>query len=514
VSGRFARLTLVWLALVALAAPPASHASREPVRGIRVGFLRPGGGYRVETLPIDTYVARVVAGESVRGSAPAALEALAITVRTFALANLGRHRADGFDLCDQTHCQVLRPATAATERASAATSGRVLVHDGEPASIYYSASCGGRTEIPSAVWPGAADPSYLPSRRDEACEGQPSWSVDLSAGELQRALGRAGYRGRHLRDLRVVSRDVSGRVAELRLDGLSPGELTGQDLRVAVGRALGWQYIRSTAFTVAKRGDTYAFKGHGSGHGVGLCVIGSANLAADGQSAAQILSRYFPGLAIGSLTGDETAPAADAPASRPTPAAPATPSGARAVAGPRIAIALPDGDQGEQAALTALVGLARDQMAAALGLAVPLRVTVRFHATIDDYERATGRAWFTSGAIAGGELQMPPPGLLRSRGLLERAIRQDLVRLMTEPVLAGRPLWVREGAAAYFADGPPADRAVDGSPFVRPPAPDRCPRDAELARPSSVGELATAWARARVCFAHALARTGDWRRIR
>ena len=41
-------------------------------------------------------------------SPPAALEALAITIRTYALANRDRHRADGFDLCDETHCQVVR----------------------------------------------------------------------------------------------------------------------------------------------------------------------------------------------------------------------------------------------------------------------------------------------------------------------------------------------------------------------------------------------------------------------
>ncbi len=81
---------------------------------------------RVTTVPLETYVARVLAGEAGRDSQPAALEALAIAVRTYTLANRGRHRADGFDLCDETHCQVMRTATAATERAAAATAGRVL----------------------------------------------------------------------------------------------------------------------------------------------------------------------------------------------------------------------------------------------------------------------------------------------------------------------------------------------------------------------------------------------------
>src|SRR5206468_10119770 len=146
---------------------PVPAARVEP---LRVGALQPGGGYTIATLPLETYVARVVAGEAARDSPPAALEALAITVRTFALANRGRHHADGFDVCDQTHCQVLRAATAATDRAAVATAGRVLMaHGSAIAAVFYSASCGGRTEIPSEVWPGADDPPYLPSHRDDAC---------------------------------------------------------------------------------------------------------------------------------------------------------------------------------------------------------------------------------------------------------------------------------------------------------------------------------------------------------
>ncbi|MGH8712802.1 MAG: SpoIID/LytB domain-containing protein, partial [Casimicrobiaceae bacterium] len=131
---------------------------------VRVGFLKPGGGYRVETIPLETYVARVLAGEALRDSRPAALDALAITIRTFALANRGRHRADGFDLCDQTHCQVLRAATPSTTRAADDTAGRILLRDAAThaaASVYFSASCGGHTEVPSAVWPGAEDPPFL-----------------------------------------------------------------------------------------------------------------------------------------------------------------------------------------------------------------------------------------------------------------------------------------------------------------------------------------------------------------
>ncbi|MGE5244052.1 MAG: SpoIID/LytB domain-containing protein [Betaproteobacteria bacterium] len=511
------RSVYVAVALLALSIEPpaiaertASTERRDGVQ-IRVGFLRPDGGYRIEALPLERYVARVLAGEAARGSGPAALEALAITVRTFALANLGRHRADGFDLCDQTHCQVVRTATAATEHAAAATAGEVLLYDGAPASIYYTASCGGRTEIPSAVWPGADDPPYLPSREDDACGGAPEWSAELSARDLQRALTRAGFDGRRLRDVQVVGRDASGRVAQLRLEGLTPDVVSGQDLRVAVGRTLGWLLIRSTAFEVRRRGDRYRFTGHGSGHGVGLCVIGSARLAADGESAAQILGRYFPGLEIASAAGDGFEAVPHAPSTRESPKA--VPHGRLDAS---ILVVLPDADEGERGVVTSLVARARDDLARTLGVEAPPRVTVRFHATADGYERSTGRPWFTAGAIVNQELHMPPLMALRDRGVLERAVRQDLVRLMTGRALADRPMWVREGAAVYFADTAADRTALDapGSPFVRPQPRRSCPSDLELTSPVSIGALSNTYARARACFEQALERAKDWRRIK
>jgi SpoIID/LytB domain protein len=449
----------------------------------------------------------VLAGEAARDSPPAALEALAITVRTFALANRGRHRADGFDLCDQTHCQVLRAATAATERAASATASLVLLRGGVPASVYYSASCGGQTEIPSAVWPGAEDPPFLPSRPDDACGGGPVWTAEIGESDFVRALRAAGFRGDRVREMRIVARDGSGRVARLRIDGLEPAEISGQDLRVVVGRTLGWQHIMSTAFELRRVGNAYQFTGHGAGHGVGLCVIGSVGLAAAGKDAAGILDRYFPGLEVGSpgssavVSAPEPFSTAGARAGDPVGAAPAAPV-------PEV--------------LVSLTRRARDELARELGAAVPARVTLRFHPTTDSYERATGQAWFTSGAVANGEVHLLPLTTLRDRGVLERTIRRELVRVMTDRALAGRPSWVREGAASYFADRVGISRVKGDRPIpgegdastFRPQPRASCPSDGELLRPVSAGALTNAYARARACFARQIAAGKVWRDVR
>ena len=125
-------------------------------------------------------------------------------------------------------------------------------------------------------------------------------------------------------------------------------------------------------------------------------------------------------------------------------------------------------------------------------------ITLRFHPTTDDYERATGQAWFTSGAVVNNELHLLPLAVLRDRGVLERTIRHELVHVMTDSALGKRPAWVREGAAIYFA----GERPIPGEP-AGAGRPSRslarsCPEDNELLRPVSVGALSNAYARARV----------------
>src|SRR5205807_9167173 len=114
-----------------------------------------------------------------------------------------------------------------------------------------------RTEVPSAVWPGADDPPYLRVQADDACGGGPLWDATIREADLLRAFHSAGFRGDRLRRMEIASRDRSGRVARLRLEGLEPGEISGQDLRVAVGRSLGWQHIKSAAFDLEHNAGTY-----------------------------------------------------------------------------------------------------------------------------------------------------------------------------------------------------------------------------------------------------------------
>jgi stage II sporulation protein D len=214
------------------------------------------------TLHLEDYVAGVVAGEG--NTLPEeARKALAVASRSYAIHNMGRHRREGFDFCDTTHCQDLRVA-AVDERAqatTAATEGELLWHEGTVANTFYSLHCGGQTES----LPGIA---YLRAQPDTFCvaRGRRPWQAELSG----------------VRKVSILERSSTGRVRTLLVDG----------------RVVAWDSIEgavSSLFTL----HGLTLQGFGAGHGLGLCQIGAAERARAGQTYRQILSFYYPGTRVG-----------------------------------------------------------------------------------------------------------------------------------------------------------------------------------------------------------------------
>ena len=495
----------------ALAAPPPVADASAPVTDaalraasaghtIRIGITARNGSVRPETIALEEYVARVISGEGQPRAGRAAHEALAIVIRTFAAANHNRHRAEGYDLCDTTHCQVLRPAIEPARQAAVATAGRVLLDRGKPAFVYYSALCGGIPALASEVWPGATD--YRPAAaHDDACEDEPAWSNDLRAGQLEGALRAAGLRGQRLRNLRVIDRTTSRRAGLLRVDGFTPPEISAHELRMAVGRTLGWQLLRSTAFEVTRTAAGYRFRGVGYGHGVGLCVIGAGHRAARGESAEQILRAYFGALTISGALPETATPLAPA-TSRPVP--PVAPPPVVTVAD--IKLALPADEERERAALMGLVRRARGDIAGRAGVAEPQGITITVHPTVESFGRATGQPWWVAAATVGRTVDLLPMSVLRQRGILESTVWHEVAHVVVDSSLAGRPVWVREGLALYFSG------ATDAAP---PPAGHpTCPGDAELLRAVSAGAQREAYSRAERCVRRQIDAGTRWSDVR
>ena len=87
---------------------PATDAELAALGTGTVALGSTGNG-RVERLPLEVYVARVLSGEGEPNAPEATQHALAVAIRTYTVFNTGRHAREGFDLCDATHCQLYEP---------------------------------------------------------------------------------------------------------------------------------------------------------------------------------------------------------------------------------------------------------------------------------------------------------------------------------------------------------------------------------------------------------------------
>ncbi|HEX3878806.1 MAG TPA: SpoIID/LytB domain-containing protein, partial [Bryobacteraceae bacterium] len=230
---------------------------------------------RVIEVPLEKYVAAVLAGEASVFRSDEALKAMSVAARTYAIRMRGRHQAEGFDFCVTTHCQRVDLDGANTnlrfQKIAAGTAGELLWYRGKLAFTPYSLDCGGRTEDVSAVWPDEAAP-YLRSRPDEFCmrAGASDWHWTGDAAAIANALRKQRLNApAHLTGMRISERTASGRAHLLQLSGDGAVPISASAFRFAIGRELGWNTLRSDRFDAHSAAGKISFDGRGSGHGVG-----------------------------------------------------------------------------------------------------------------------------------------------------------------------------------------------------------------------------------------------------
>ncbi|MGD9155828.1 MAG: SpoIID/LytB domain-containing protein [Bacillota bacterium] len=302
----------------------------------------------VNRLPLEEYLRGVLPKEVVPEWPMAALKAQAIAARTYTLANLGKHAAEGFDLCTTVHCQVSEGAsceTPTTDRAVAETAGKVLVYRGKLINAYYHASSGGATMDADDIWGPQAKADYL--------KGVPDWDQNSPRGEwyrsvewsdLQAAVARSYPQLGRLIRITPAALSAKGLVLKVRLVG-SGGEtvIAGEEFRFLVNLyssniqmavvygpeptiTLWWVknnpypdvFIANNtipglvAEAIVPPWDTpdpwqwlqdktplrVVLRGSGWGHRIGMSQWGAKGMADAGYNEVQILKHYYRGSAI------------------------------------------------------------------------------------------------------------------------------------------------------------------------------------------------------------------------
>ena len=268
----------------------------------------------VLTLPSERYVASVLSAEAAPDEPPESLRALAVLARTYALNGAHYTAQPGHlsaDLCDSTECQAMLPGrvTPAIEDAIQATAGETLWFGRHRAETFFSQSCGGVTEDAAAVWPRLSSAPYLRSHVDPYCVRRDAaqWHAEVSLAKLvDIARVEDWHLPANIVTARVKDRSTSHRALRVAFAG-GGGEtwaISASALRFGIGRALGWNLVRSDAYELGVRHGSLVFDGRGRGHGVGLCQEGAAEMAAEGKTEREILAFYFPGTVVRILPGD------------------------------------------------------------------------------------------------------------------------------------------------------------------------------------------------------------------
>ena len=307
------------LSVVAENADDPVRVGRRDYRGT-VDIVRDRTGLTaVNRLGLEAYLGGVVGGEMGRrdSSDMEALRAQAVVSRTYALRNMGRWRAEGFDFYATVSDQVYGGVQSENPLALTAvrdTRGEVITSGGAPIDAFFFSTCGGRTADGTEAFRGAARP-YLRSVADVDGGGVPwcslsprfhwrdEWSGEALRSILARTLRETSLaRGDigTIRDVSTEGRTASGRVASLRIV-TSSGTVTadGPQIRRVLETTAG-DILRSTRFELREttRGGAVTHlvaEGMGAGHGVGMCQWGAVGRARAGQRYPEILAAYFPG---------------------------------------------------------------------------------------------------------------------------------------------------------------------------------------------------------------------------
>jgi stage II sporulation protein D len=250
----------------------------------------------INMVDLEDYLLSVVPSEMPSAWPVESLKAQAIAARTYALANLGKHAKDGFDLRDTTDDQVysgVKAESTNSNRAVAETNGVVMTYGGKPICAYFHSASGGTTESSENVW--GKELPYLKAVQDYDDQSpHASWSRIFDVGQLENTL--APELGQLL-SIVVLARTSSQRAHQVLLIGT-------QGTQIAAAETIRRQLkLPSTNFNVNPIDGSYAFIGKGFGHGLGLSQWGAKSLAEQGYNAAQIVTYYYRNVTLERVTG-------------------------------------------------------------------------------------------------------------------------------------------------------------------------------------------------------------------
>lgn len=247
----------------------------------------PGRLQLVNTLQLENYISGVIEAEGGSKHHLEYYKVQAIISRTYASSNRRRHEAEGFELCDATHCQVYHGISRfepLTRKATEQTEDIVIVDENiDLITAAFHSNCGGHTINAEDAW--SKPLSYCIGRPDTFCLVMPNsnWEKSISSESWKSYLQRkkinpgdsiyASTQAYFPGTRQYFFADSSLHI---------PNKIIRQDFK-----------LKSAFFTVHEHNEQVTFIGQGFGHGVGLCQEGAIRMASLGYTSKDIIHFYY-----------------------------------------------------------------------------------------------------------------------------------------------------------------------------------------------------------------------------
>ncbi len=245
----------------------------------------------INRVDLERYVAGVVQSEVLGSSNDIEFFKIqAIIARTYTLTNIMKHVNDGYNLCDETHCQAYyrRCNNSDIMLAVSQTFCDVIVDaDGKLISAAFHSNSGGQTQNSENVW--SISTSYLRSVTDTFSMGGRSylWEKKIPKKQwLDYFISNYPYLVYDAQKQQALCNFNQDNRQKYILDSIPL-----RNIRTSFN-------LRSTYFSVSEDKDQVLLKGKGYGHGVGLSQEGAINMVKQGKKAEDVIRFYYTGVRI------------------------------------------------------------------------------------------------------------------------------------------------------------------------------------------------------------------------
>lgn len=244
----------------------------------------------INEVDFETYLAGVAQSE-IYGNDPEIFRVQATISRTWALRNINKHKADGYNFCDHVHCQAYHNRCVRPDimLGTIQSSGETIVDaDGHLIETPFHSNSGGQTANSEDVWRSALP--YLRSVPD-------TFSYRMRQSDWTKTLTKDKWLNYFAKTHKLNVQNDSVRQALLTF---AQKERQAKILGVPLTRVRNDFGLKSTFFSVSVDSVTgnVILNGHGYGHGVGLSQEGTIRMVSLGIPYDQIISHYYTGAHI------------------------------------------------------------------------------------------------------------------------------------------------------------------------------------------------------------------------